>query len=125
LVGTLWERVQYLLTISGETGQLELLRWTAATGLVSAGPSVGLPQTVLDLLTRRAGALLAGVPAQAAEDQVQLLPTLCNVRDGAGRAVATVNVQDGYHALELGELEPGVTYYVWVSVPHSVGAFVC
>ena len=124
-VTTTWERVSYLLTITGEAGQLELLRWTINTAQVTAGPAVALPQTVLDLLTRRAGELVRAIPADALEDQVQLLPTLLNVRDGSGRALATVNVQDGFHALELGELDAGTTYYVWLGVPHSVGAFVC
>lgn len=124
-VTTQWERVSYLLTISGVDGQLEVLRWTVGTGVVTAGAGVALPQTLLDMLERRIARLVGGIAANDREDQVQLLPSLLNVRDLGAVADVSVNVQDGYHALELGRLTSDRTFYVLLSFPHAVGAPLC
>lgn len=117
-------RVSYLLTVTGVDGYVELFRWTLGS-TVEAGAGVALPQTVLDLLGRRIATLTEGVPANALPDLTQIVSLVANVRDLQGQAVGSVNVQDGYHALEVGELVAGQTYYLILSIPHAVGAPSC
>lgn len=120
-----WQRVSYLLTISGMTGKVELLRWTFATGLVTAGPSVAFDSGLLDLLSARLAKVVEGIPTDVQPDQVNVLPVLVNVRDASGVLVVSENVQDAFHALEIGDADPAATYYVLFSVPTGVEAPVC
>lgn len=121
-VRALQPRLFYLLTISGQAEELELVRWTIATGEVS---SAFLPAEVTSLLQLRLTNLTRYIAAADLPDQGEVLGALMAVRVGSGLLTVSSAPGDGYHAVVLGEFEPGTTYSVFLSIPHTLGSPLC
>jgi len=124
-VRALQPRVTYLLTIVGESGNLELLRWTLSTGAVTSPAPVSLPDEVTAQLALRLRWLTAYVPADALPEQPGLLADLCAVRDGRQEASASVVPGETETSLVVGPLDAGTTYYVLFSIPTTYEAALC
>jgi len=126
-VATLQRRVLYRLRISDAGGALELLRYTFATEDVPAAltSAADLPGELLGHLKARFERFATKVDAALLADQVELLGALVQVRDAAGLLTVQSAPGDGYHALELGILDAGTVYFVFVSIPHSLESPLC
>lgn len=106
----------YQLTITNTAVDVELLRWTYATGALS---SSYLSERALMILQARFDNLLSPYNDSMKQAQIALLSHVVYVSEGRGALNVAASSFAGYNSLALSGLDSSTDYSVLFGVPHS------
>lgn len=116
---TIYPNQLYQLRITSHSPDVEVIRYTYATGLIT---SPHLPSSATDILQRRWDLLTSGLLAAEKNTFTVLLADLIHVSDPGGTLTTTIYYGSSggvFNYVFLTGLNPSANYSINVGIPHS------